>query len=576
MPVKRCATTGLRRTSPVEQSTRLQRSADSVNATGRTGGDALVGQLAIEGVRHVFGLPGLQLYHAIDAIARSGTGPAFVTTRHEQAASHMADGYARSTGDVGVCMVVPGPGLLNAATGLATAYSCSSPVLCIVGQLPSPMIGRGLGILHELPDQSATLRSLTKWSGIASSAGEVPGLVHHAMRALQTGRPRPVAIELPPDVLAGECRVNLIQPEMLGGTAAVPVEPDTQLLDKAAELLRAAHRPVLYAGGGVLAGNASGPLRALAETLEAPVVMSMNGRGALSDRHRLALNSVAGMEVLADADVVLAIGSRFIDPSGSPVATSPHAAVLLLNADPADLGQPRRPDLPIHGDASLGLLGLLDRLDSGPRRPARTDLRAIRARAAARCARIEPQAGWVRALRSAIPDEGILVTELTQVAYLARVAFPVYHPRTYLGPGYQGALGYGFPTALGAKVANPGRPVVSITGDGGFGYALAELATARQHTIGLITVIFNDSAYGNVRRDQREDFQSRFVGVDLHNPDFVKLANAFGVGAARATTPKRLAAIVREALSVDEPFVIEVPVGEMPAPWELFGRSSAR
>jgi acetolactate synthase I/II/III large subunit len=544
--------------------------------TGRTGGDALVGQLAIEGVRHVFGLPGLQLYHAVDAIARSTVGPAFVSTRHEQAASYMADGYARSTGEIGACMVVPGPGLLNAAAGLATAYSCSSPVLCIAGQLPSPVIGRGLGILHELPDQSAMLRGLTKWSGIASSADEVPGLVRQAVHALRTGRPRPVAIELPPDILAGECRADLIQPENAGGTDGGPVEPDANLLDKAAGLLRTAQRPVIYAGGGVLAGNASAPLAALAEAIEAPVVMSVNGRGALSDRHRLALNSVAGTEVLADADLVLAVGSRFINPSGSPVATHPRAAVLLLNADPADLGDPRRPDLPIHGDASLGLLGLLDRLGAGAPRPARTDLRAVRTRAAERCARIEPQSSWVRALRSAIPDDGILVAELTQVAYLARVAFPVYHPRSYLGPGYQGALGYGFPTALGAKVANPGQPVVSITGDGGFGYALAELATARQHAIGVVTVVFDDSAYGNVRRDQREDFQSRFLGVDLHNPDHVKLAESFGVGAAQVTTAEGLIAVVREALAADEPFVVHVPVGEMPTPWGLSGRSSAR
>ncbi|MQA83562.1 MAG: thiamine pyrophosphate-binding protein [Streptosporangiales bacterium] len=540
-----------------------------------TGGEALARQLALEGVSQVFGVPGVQLDYALDGLAKLPDDPVrFVTTRHEQAASYMADGSARSTGEVGVCVVVPGPGLLNASAGLATAYACSSPVVCVCGQIPSGAIGRGLGVLHEIPDQSGVLGSLTKWSGIASEVGQVPGLVREAFRQARAGRPRPVGVEVPPDVLEATGRVDLVQPDgSAGDVAAGAVLPDPELLDKAASLLRSARRPVIYAGGGAVGGNAGEPLRELAEALEAPVVMSPNGRGALSDRHRLALTSVGGSRVLPDADVVLVVGSRFITPRGTPVPTSADASVVLLGADPADLGDPREPALAVHGDARLGLAGLLERVDGLPTRPSRrSELEEVRRWCDEEIARLEPQASWVRALRSAIPEDGVLVAELTQVAYLTRAAYPVYGPRTYLGPGYQGTLGYGFPTALGAKAANPDRAVVSITGDGGFGYALPELATARQYGIGVVTVVFDDSAYGNVRRDQRDKFGARFIGSELRNPDFVALAGAFGIGAERATTPERLAAVLREALAAGEPFLVEVPVGEMPNPWGLLGR----
>lgn len=540
-----------------------------------TGGEALARQLAWEGVTQVFGIPGVQLDYAMDGLAQVNDQVNFVTTRHEQAASYMADGYARSTGEVGVCMVVPGPGVLNAAAGLATAYACSSPVVCISGQLPSTHIGRGLGLLHEIPDQSGILQGLTKWSGTATSPSQVPELLHEALGRARSGRPQPVAVEIPPDILEARSHIDLVPPGSGTSTEETgPVEPDRDLLAKAASLLRSAQRPVIYTGGGVVAADATNQLRTLAETLQAPVVMSPNGRGALSDRHPLALTSIGGPHVLTDADVILVVGSRFVTPRGVPVPVPPGATVISINADPADLGDPRQPALPIHGDAKLGLAGLAERVDGRPPRPSRTrQLDDIRQRCANETAHLEPQTSWVRALRAAIPDDGILITELTQVAYLARVAYPVYAPRTYLGPGYQGTLGFGFPTALGAKIAHPHRPVVSITGDGGFGYSLQELATARQYGIALVTVVFNDAAYGNVRRDQRHQFNSRFIGSDLHNPDFTALAAAFGVDAERVTTPQQLTSALAEAVAANEPYVIEVPVDEMPSPWGLL-RSS--
>jgi len=533
-----------------------------------TGGEALARQLAAEGVSQVFGLPGVQLDYALDGLATLAGRVRFLSTRHEQAAAYMADGYARSSGEPGVFMVVPGPGLLNAAAGLATAYACSSPVLCICGQVPSWAIGRGYGMLHEIPDQTGILRALTKWAGFASAPGQIPGLVHEAFRQMRSGRPRPVAIEVPPDVLEARAGVDILPP---AGAAAA--QPDPDLLGKAAAVLDAAQRPVICAGGGVVAAGATEALRLLAETLQAPVVMSANGRGALPDSHRLALTSLAGPQILSGADAVLAVGTRFRTPGGHPLPAPPGAAVIHLNADPKDLATTSDASLRICGDAGLGLAGLLDRIASAAR-PSRTaEIQAARRWCGKALASLEPQMSWVRALRAAIPGDGILVSEFTQVGYVARVAYPVYQPRTYLGPGYQGTLGYGFPTALGAKAAKPEVPVVSITGDGGFGYSLQELSTARKYGIGLVTVVFSDGAYGNVRRDQRDKFGGRLIGTSLHNPDFTALARDFGIAGQRATTPGQLTGTLREALSGHEPVLIEVPVGEMPSPWPLIGRS---
>lgn len=530
-----------------------------------SGGEALARQLTREGVTQMFGVPGVQLDFAVDGLAQVQDQIVFRNTRHEQAAAYMADGYARTTGDIGVFMVVPGPGMLNAMAALSTAYACSSPVLSIVGQIPSGTIGRALGMLHEVPEQSATLRTVTKWSGIARTASEIPRLVHDAFHAVRTGRPRPVGIEIPPDVLEARADISLLDPDL----AMAPVEPDAAAIREAAALLAAAERPAIYVGGGLLAAGASDELRELAERIQAPVVMSLHGRGALDNRHPLAVTSLAGREVLPRADVVLAVGSRFIDGLAKPVETASDAKIILVNAEEHDLGGPRRTDVAVHGDARLTLAALRDELDPIGRRDLASELDAVRERADKQIAEITPQLSWVRALRDAIPEDGILVNELTQVGYLCEVAYPVYGPRTYITPGYQGTLGYGFATALGAKAGNPDRVVVSINGDGGFGWNLQELSTAKKYGIGLITVVFNDGAFGNVRRIQRNRFEGRLHGTDLTNPDFLKLAEAYGIAGARVTSPGALAATITAAAEGAEPMLIEVPVGEMPSAWHL-------
>ena len=529
-----------------------------------TGGQALARQLVAEGVSDLFGIPGVQLDWATDALLDVASDLRYVTPRHEQATSYMADGYARTTGKEGVCMVVPGPGLLNAMAGLSTAYACSSPVLCITGQIPSTQIGKGLGMLHEVPGQSDLLKSVTKWSRLARTPGEIPALVHEAFQQLRSGRPQPVALEVPPDVLQARADVELV------GTAAASPLPahDGQAVAQAAAMLRNARFPVIYAGGGVLAGKASDALRALAEALQAPVVMSDNARGALSNRHALALTHLGGRCVFPHADVVLVVGSRFVDGLGRPTHAAPDTQFIYLNVNAPDMAAPRTAGLAIEADARLGCLALLEQVQ-GCKAPSRAgEVAKVKAWCDEQIAFIEPQLSYVRALREAIPDDGILVSELTQIGYASSFAYPVYEPRTFITPGYQGTLGYGFATGLGVALGNPGKAVVSINGDGGFGWNLQELATAAKYGANLVTVVFADGAFGNVKRIQSNVFQ-REIGTTLHNPDFVKLAEAFGVNATRVDSPQGLQSAVTSALRAGGPALIEVTVQAMPGPWHL-------
>ncbi len=529
-----------------------------------TGGQALVAQLEREQVRELFALPGVQLDWAFAALAEREQALRVFVPRHEQAVTYMADGYARVSRRPGVAMVVPGPGVLNALAGLATAYACSSPLVFLAGQLPTARIGGGLGMLHELPDQSGILRGLTKWHALARAPSEVPARLSEAIAQSGSGRPRPVALELPQDVLQRQEEVDLARPA--GVAAAVPDEAAVQ---QAASVLGKAAFPVIIAGGGVLAGRASAGLARLAERLGAPVLVTENGTGALDARHPLSLPWLGARAVLPHADAVLAVGTRYIESTGAPPLTRPGTTVVLLNADAADLGPPREAAHRLAGDAAAGLAALTDALGGPPPRArGAAAVTAVRAWIEAQLADIAPQRGWLNALRSAMPEDAILVPDLTQIGYPAALAFPSYGPGTFLTPGYQGTLGFAYPTALGAAVGAGGRAVVALAGDGGFGWSLQELATARRYRLPVCVVVFRDEAFGNVRLLQMRQF-GRHYASELVNPDFVRLAESFGVDAQRAGTPAELEGALRSAIASKAPALIEVPVGPFPSPWHL-------
>jgi acetolactate synthase-1/2/3 large subunit len=526
-----------------------------------TGGQALVESLKREGVDTVFGLPGIQLDWAFDALYAARDTIKVVHTRHEQATCYMADGYARTTGKVGSFVVVPGPGVLNAAGALSTAYSVNSPVLCITGQIQSDLIDVGRGVLHEIDDQLGMLRHVTKWVARATAPNEVPLVVHEAFRQLRSGRPRPVEIEIPPDVLQRAADVELRQPYRPEKAAGDPA-----LLERAAELLGRAERPLILAGGGVQSAEAWEELRQVAEMLGAPVVMTPNGRGSLSDRHPLATIQVALADLLPSCDAMLAVGTRGLGFGSQPIRMTGDAPFVRIDADPTQLNRTVPATVGIAADAKLALAELVGRIGKHNRRrlPRNDEVASINRAIREGLSMAEPQASLSRAIREAIPDDAIVVDESTQVGYWSRSGMPVYGPRTYITSGYQGTLGYGFPTALGAKVGNPEKKVISMNGDGGFMFNVQELSTAVQHNIGVTIVVFDDGAFGNVKRIQEESFGGRRIASDLRNPSFAKLAELFGMPGVRAEGADAFAGAMREAMTESGPVMIEVPVGPMP------------
>ena len=531
-----------------------------------TGGDLLVSALAAGGVDTMFGLPGVQLDGFFDALARRPE-IRVIHTRHEQATSYMADGYARvSPAGVGCCAVVPGPGVLNAMAGLATAYACNSRVFCVAGQVRSDLIDSRLGLLHEIPDQLGVLRAATKWAERALKPEQVPELVAAGFREMWTGRPRPVALEVPFDVLEASGPDGIPEPAGGGRTGAV----DEGTLDQMAARLRKAERPLIAAGGGVLQARASAQLQGLAERLQAPVLVSQNGRGALPTDHRLAFDSLSAGALLPAADVVLAVGTRFAGAMGRRRRLEAAQHLLRIDADPDELRRGVEPELALAADAGVGLGALLARLDGGaPPRAGWAALDAVRQEAAERAGSLQPQAAFGAAIRAALPPEAVVVNGMTQVGYWGRVGFPVTRPGTFLTAGYQGTLGFELPLALGAQAALPDGRVLAIVGDGGFLFNAQELATAVQHRLNVIAVVFDDGAYGNVRRIQTQRYGGRLIASDLHNPDFVRLAESFGARGLRAGGPDALKSAIAQALETDRPVVIEVPVGEMDDPWPL-------
>jgi acetolactate synthase I/II/III large subunit len=550
-------------------------------AGAMTGGMAIVEALIANGVDTVFGLPGAQLYPLFDALQQKSDRIRTVGARHEQACGYMAFGYARSTGRPGVFAVVPGPGILNTAAAICTAQGCCAPVLLITGQVPSAFLGRGRGHLHELPDQLATLRSLTKWAARIERPADAPAIVNEAFRQMLSGRPGAVAVEMAWDTMAS---VGHVEPL---GAAAIPraPAPSPAEVEAAAKLLATTTRPMLMVGSG--AQHASEAVRALAEELDAPVAAFRGGRGIVAEDHELGVSSYAAFRLWPQTDVLIAIGTRtempymrwtgmmsLIDRPQPP----PH--LIRIDIDPAEM---RRlvPHAGIVADADAGsraLLAAVRRLRGRKGAKAGTGANQGRARitaakAAARAAfsKVQPQLAYLDAIRQVLPREGLLVIEVSQVGFTSYFGFPVYAPRTYVSEGFQGTLGFGFPTALGVKVAHPDTPVVAVTGDGGFMFAVQELATATQYGIALITLVFNNAAYGNVLRDQKTAFSNRIIGSVLDNPDFMLLAKAFGIEGHRVTSPAALGRVLAKTIKTPKPVLIEieVPQGSEASPWEF-------
>jgi acetolactate synthase-1/2/3 large subunit len=532
-------------------------------AVRMTTAEAVVETLIVHGVTTVYALPGVHNDHLFDALFKAADRIRTIHTRHEQGAAYMALGAALATGKPQTYAVVPGPGLLNSSAALLTAYGMNAPVLALVGQIPQAAIGLGLGYLHEIRDQAGIISRLVDFSARIREPSEAAILVAEAFRAMASGRPGPAVLECAMDMWGRGAPMMAIGSPL--PAAAPPV--DDEAAEDAARRLAAAKRPLIVVGSG--AQDAAAEVGELSDILQAPVLAYRRGRGVLDSRNPLSVTLPLGRELWGEADVVLAVGTRLFT-GFTQWGIDRELAIIRIDSDPEEPERFARPALALIGDAKPILRRLLHSLESHRRPSRRIEMEERQTAMRSRLAKLKPQAEFLAVIRAELPEDGIFVDEVTQIGFASRLLFPVYKPRTFLSPGYQDNLGWGFATALGAQHARSDVPVLSISGDGGFLFTSNELATAMHHRIALTTVVFNDGAFGNVRRIQEEQYGNRLIASDLTNPDFVKYAQSFGAEAERARSPQELRLALHRAFKRrDVPTLIEVPVGPMPSPWEF-------
>jgi acetolactate synthase-1/2/3 large subunit len=526
--------------------------------------EAVIRSLVINGVDTIFGLPGVQNDVFFAGLHDMQDKIRVIHTRHEQGAAYMALGAALATGKPYPYVVVPGPGFLNSTGALCTAYACNAPVLALTGQIPQAAIGRGLGLLHELPDQLGVAERLSKYAARIKAPHDAPHIMNEAFRQLRSGRPRPVALECPPDVWPKRAALDF--------PAAAKAEHgsiDQDAIEAAAKLLGAAEKPLIVIGGGAM--EAGGELLELAEMLQAPIGHHRSGIGAIDGRSPWSVSVLPQQKLWADCDVALMVGTR-AQMQQMNFGVDAALKIVRIDADPEEIDRIRRPAVGIVADAAPALRALIDALGKHNKKRAsrREEIAGLKAEFLGMAQqRFAPQAAYIAALRTELPENGIFVDEVTQIGHVIRLFWEAYAPRTFLTMAYQGTLGWGLGTALGAKAACPDRPVVCIAGDGGFMFQVQELASAVRHKLGVTFVVFNDNAYGNVQRSQKEDYGNRVIASDLTNPDFMKLADSFGIAHERAASPEALRPALRRAIASNAPTLIECPVGEMPNPFSI-------
>jgi len=529
---------------------------------------ALVKQLERLGVEVVFGLPGVHTMEVYDALLDSPIR--HVLARHEQGAGFMADGYARASGKPGVCLVITGPGLTNAATALGTAWADSVPLLVISSQVPLGFRDQHKGYLHDLRNSHIFTSCLAKETRRVDVPAALAQAVADLYYACQAGRPRPVHLEVPLDVLGAPVEEADATPQ--GKSLEEWPSPAPGRVLEAREILQNARRPLAVVGGG--ASGAASQVLALAETLECPVVSTTAGKGVFPEDHRLSLGASLQMpsiqRLMAEADTLLVVGSDLAPTDFWARVPAVKGSVIYVDIDAGNFSRNLFATVGLRGDASRVLSGLLDGLE--PRLPDDSWTRRVsqaRDESSHELPRIMglPQGtGWAReclsALREALPREGILCADMTTLAYIAVSEFPVYHPSRFLHPVGFGTLGYALPAALGAKIARPDLPVVALSGDGGFQFTMEELGTAVQERTGIPIIVVNNHGYGEIRRQQQRRHPAKTMAVDLVNPDFAMLASAYGMPYSSAVTPEQLGECLKEALSSSLPTLVELKAAE--------------
>jgi thiamine pyrophosphate-dependent acetolactate synthase large subunit-like protein len=515
-------------------------------------GEAVIRLLQEHGTEVVFGIPGVHTLELFRGIGRYGMRHAL--NRHEQGVAFAADGYARVSGKPGVALIISGPGLTNAATAIAQAYHDSIPLLVISAALPTEAEGRGWGALHEMPDQSALMSTITAWSERVESPGALPGALARAFDLFASGRPRPVHIQLPADVIKQQAPAL----EPIASAGRKPLAADEDVAD-AATLLSTAERPFVVLGGGAV--DAGAEAIALAERIGAPIAMSLNAKGTVPDDYPLSLGTTlptaAVLDEIEQADALLAVGTEFceVDYYYATRMPQPEGRIVRVDIDPRQLAARYAPAVALHGDSAQTLARLAERVDGGD----------VAAGAARRDAVVDRVRWWegatpllpaVEALRAVLPRDAIVAVDSTQLAYVGQNVWPAWTPRSWMVPAGFGTLGPALPMILGAHMAGTGRPLVCIAGDGGFFYTMEELASAVDLGVTLPIVLWNNGGYGEIRVEM-EQAGIDPIGTRAVAHDWCAIARGFGSHAVQARTLEALQQEVTAALERTGPTLIE-------------------
>ncbi|HVA86278.1 MAG TPA: thiamine pyrophosphate-binding protein [Candidatus Saccharimonadales bacterium] len=532
-----------------------------------TAGDGIVRVLVANDLTTAFGIPGIHNLGLYDALARETRVRHFLV-RHEQGAGFAADGFARVSGKPGLAIATTGPGAYNALTAISEAYLDSSPVLLLAGQIDAEFIGRNWGILHETIDQGAVFEQVTKFVGRPRTPDELPATVAAAIQSMLSGRPRPAYVEMPTDLLIRA----MSSPPVSEPVAVEPVAPDPDEVERVAELLSAAKRPLIIAGTGVLRAHASAELVRLAERLDAPVMVTLSAGGAIPADHPLYAGYLisrhpAVLGLLNAADLVLIAGSR-LDAQTSARWTLPLPRIVHLDVDAAVIGRIYPVEAGLVADAKPGLAALADAVT---RRAAGTDpawgtAAATRVPAAVVASLAPDRAalyGFFRDLRAAMPRNVISTHDAATINSWSGYFWPTYVPEGNIWPWGSAALGFGLPVAIGAAVAAPDQPVIAFIGDGGLGFTAMELATAVRYGLNVNVIVHNDNAFSSIGNYQLREF-GRAYETDLHNPDFVPFARSFGLTARRVERWEDAAAAAAELVATPGPTLLEVAAPILP------------
>ncbi|MEM2110515.1 MAG: biosynthetic-type acetolactate synthase large subunit [Candidatus Bathyarchaeia archaeon] len=535
--------------------------------TKMTGAQALIESLKKQNVDVIFGIPGGSTLPIYDVLYDSDIK--HLLMRHEQCAAHAADGYARASGRVGVCMATSGPGATNLVTGIANAYMDSSPIVAFTGQVPKPFLGKDA---FQETDIIGVTTPITKWNFQIRNASDVPKTVKTAFYIASTGRPGPVVVDLPKDTQTESAEMDFGDNIELRGYRP-NYEPHPLQIEKAVNLLTQAEKPVIVAGGGIITSNASIELVALAEVLLAPVATTLMGKGCIPENHPLSVGmlgmhgTIASNNLVQEADVLLAVGMRFSDRSTGDVKRfCPDAKIIHVDIDSAEIGKNVRPHVPIVADAKRTLQVIYDRLVQSFKRKERSVWLSRVQELKKQHEEMKSEGGLkppslLAELRKLLPDNAIITTEVGQNQMWSALYMKVYKPRTFISSGGLGTMGFGFPASLGAKVACPDVPVVDIAGDGSFLMTEQDLASSIVWNIPVTVIILNNSVLGMVAQWQRLFYKRRYSSINLtKTPDFVKLAEAFGAQGFRVGSLAEFSKAVKTAINSDVTTVIDVPI----------------